>query len=63
MVHTLVNSAKGELLKTNAVTLRKFAAITKLAEDVTAADLAEQRVREHEGQQALVDKKAAEDTV
>jgi len=55
MVHKLVNSGYAVQLKISAVALRRLADITNDAEDISAAELAEKAVQEHEQKQSVVD--------
>lgn len=53
--HTLVNSNMGVQLKLNAAVTRRLAGLTGHADDLAAADLAEQMYQEHLKKQAQVD--------
>jgi len=55
MVHKLVNSGYAVQLKVSSVALRRLADITNDAEDISAAELAEKAVQEHEQKQSVVD--------
>jgi len=56
-IHTLVNSNRGETLTIASVALDRVAELTKHPKDVAAAAVAKKLLREHEAQQALVDKR------
>lgn len=55
--HILVNSSMGIQLKLNADNARRVADFSNLLVDIKAADLAEEMLREHQTQQAIVDAK------
>ena len=56
-IHTLVNSNRGETLTIASVALDRVAELTKHPKDIAAADVARKLLREHQAQQALVDKR------
>ena len=53
--HLLVNSNLNAQLKISAVALRRLAIISKDADDIAAAELAEKLLHEHEAKQKQVD--------
>jgi hypothetical protein len=53
--HTLVNSDMGKVLESNRLMSRRIAELTKNADDIAVADLAEESHRAHEAKQATVD--------
>lgn len=55
--HTLVNSQMGQQLMMYAITARTLANLTGKEEHMRAADLAEQKLKEHEAKQRSVDDK------
>jgi len=55
-IHTLVNSNMGVQLKVNVVLAWRIYALTKDPEDLKAAQLAENYLKDHEIKQGVVDK-------
>ena len=53
--HTLVNSSMGLQLRISSVALNRLAEITKNADDIAAAKLADQSYEEHVKKQTIVD--------
>ena len=59
VTHSLVNNAMGVQLKVASVALRRVANLTKLPEDIKAAEVAERAYQEHESRQgSVVERKA-----
>jgi hypothetical protein len=57
--HTLVNSQMGQQLMLYAITARTLANLTKDPVHISAADAAEEKLKEHQLKQAVVDNKEA----
>ena len=56
-IHILVNSSMSAQLKISMIALRRIAAMTGNADDIQAAEIAEQLFHEHELKQSMVDSK------